>query len=266
MQIQSTLSDGTRTCIRPSADNLETIIITPEKELAPNAKFFGYAPFDTEAEVDGSPDIGDEIGTVEDSWTLSTGKTGFKAHGATGGRARIRPFNSKGKLINIGSYTFANGVSGTGSSTEYGSWLSIDTDVYLNNHSYLLIDRLGVYAKLNGEDNPYDDILEGANCSVTISLQIGNNSTEEVLQSTQLFVFHGYLTYDEWGYRNYILGSSGSYRMVPLDSETDYTNANAIRFKVQLTFDSSFDETEDWRVMLDDHVYGSVETMRAYVM
>ena len=85
-------SEGRRSVVKPTADNLTEIMLAPPQGVPIGADFEGLPPFDNNAAVTGTIALGDEIGATSGAWTMTTGKTGFKSNGAVGGRARIRPF------------------------------------------------------------------------------------------------------------------------------------------------------------------------------
>lgn len=94
-----------RTVKRPTADSLTNAevyfspqhIVDAEEEFKAGLCDGGerWAAFDAES---GTPSVGDDVGTVTDSYKLALDQTGFKVlhYDATGERVRVRPFSSGG--------------------------------------------------------------------------------------------------------------------------------------------------------------------------
>jgi hypothetical protein len=84
MLVSGVDADGVLTVTRPDADEIDPSMLVFNTEFPVAADAEGLATCDAPhfAAVDGSPGVGDGLGTQEDSWELALDQRGFRAWGA----------------------------------------------------------------------------------------------------------------------------------------------------------------------------------------
>jgi len=96
MVVSSMDANAIRQCIKPDASSSSNIVFTPNRPIGVNQEFDAVAPSDVLVTINGTPAIGDGVGTVSGQWYLDTSETGFICNGfnASLGVARVVPFSS----------------------------------------------------------------------------------------------------------------------------------------------------------------------------
>ena len=84
---------------KPTAANLSQVVIVPD--IIESGQFGGgVAPTEEKSRsvvrIENDPAVGEEVGTVEDSWVMDGGGTGFLFLGSSGGLGPIRPTGGSG--------------------------------------------------------------------------------------------------------------------------------------------------------------------------
>jgi hypothetical protein len=125
--------------VKPTADSLAQIVIIPDG-ISKNSYGICIAPTEENSEsgvvVVDAPAIGEQVGTVADSWFVSGDKKGFLFLGSDDDIGFIRPFSSGGDdvLSALGSTTNASislqNIQNV-SDAYYGDWESFPTPISL---------------------------------------------------------------------------------------------------------------------------------------
>lgn len=99
LEITGIASDGSLNVGKPSDDNLDQVLFSGASEIPIGAKSLASGDWPLLVTLDGSADVGDEIGTVSGQWYMEEGNTGFVCLGTQGGRALARPFRAAASNI-----------------------------------------------------------------------------------------------------------------------------------------------------------------------
>jgi len=125
MKLNGSFTGDARQVIRPDEDSLDAslILFNGAHTVANNEEFVAVSEYEVLAKINGTPSVGDDIGTKEDQWYLDTTTTGFKSRGViTGGLAYASPFSGAGSnefQVDIPSNISVQVPSGTYSSGTY---------------------------------------------------------------------------------------------------------------------------------------------------
>ena len=130
-----------RDVIKPNAADLDAckIVFNGPSPIPIGRTGVAVSGYEVLSTINGTPALGDDIGTVSGQWYLSTGQTGFKARVVMGGLCYVVPFEQTVTPPSIDYSTILTGadidVTGIGNGTTsyqlyYGAWRSITpTDI-----------------------------------------------------------------------------------------------------------------------------------------
>jgi hypothetical protein len=132
MQVQARDAEGLLEMIKPTADSLNQVYLSPAYPIPVNSKFYAIKPEDGEVALGSTPtSIGDVMGTVASSWEMAPNKTGFLYLGESGGLAYLRPFKAKELFSTLTTtamptLTYDFGEEGYG---KYTPWLEFEESI-----------------------------------------------------------------------------------------------------------------------------------------
>lgn len=104
-EISSVDSSGIITVVKPTGDSLTEVILSPSHIVPEDAKFIGISPYDEFAAINGTFDVGDDLGSVSGQWYMQKDNSGFKCLGGSGGVARVRPFSYTNSYFSLAQLT-----------------------------------------------------------------------------------------------------------------------------------------------------------------
>ncbi len=125
-----------RDVIKPNADDLDAckIVFNGPAPIPIGREGVAVSGYEVLSTINGTPSLGDDIGTVNGQWYLSTGQTGFKARVVMGGLCYVCPFSGGGDVITdislsqtLGTTSgpFTQGFTISDPSSGYTSWYNI---------------------------------------------------------------------------------------------------------------------------------------------
>jgi hypothetical protein len=183
MKLNGSFTGSARQVIRPDEDSLDAslIIFNGPQTVPAGVEFLAVNNYEALAMLNGSPSVGDDLGTKEDQWYLDTTTTGFKARGVIQeglAYAVVFSVGGGGQKVSIpGTSTITSSSNGT----QFGDWVELPESVRGGDYivssenpplftEIILTDPTGA----SGTIDAYIQFAYDDNLSDTIEAKIGN--------------------------------------------------------------------------------------------